>query len=192
MDRPCVYRASPGFIPLGHRYLPISTPNNPCGPLISSGVINSNNSCADNRLSIPPRSAGAVISRPFFVCRPDSRIRNSHSRCPASLRSLCSRHTCRQPALPHNQQPLANPFSRLLLPALHPVARALQQFAVALYPPAVVVILCRFPRRNFRIRQQYPRRHRLPRRLQPHAVHFCFQRGMPPFAPLGDLGNYVA
>ncbi|SUX24804.1 Uncharacterised protein [Cardiobacterium valvarum] len=65
-------------------------------PLISSGVINSNNSCVDNSLSISSRSAGAVISRPFFVCRPDSRIRNSHSRRPASLRLFCSRHTCRQ------------------------------------------------------------------------------------------------
>ena len=113
-------------------------PERPMRPLISSAVINSNNSCVDNRLSIPSRSAGAVISRPCF-----------------------------------------------LLPALHPVARALQQFEAALDPPAVVVILCRFPRRNFRIRQQYPRRHRLPRCLQPHAVHFSFQRGMPPFAPLG-------
>ena len=54
----------------------------------------------------------------------------------ASLHSLCSRHPRRQLYTIINVAACKS-FPRLLLPAPHTVARALQQFAIALDPPAV-------------------------------------------------------
>ena len=85
---------------------------------------------------------------------------------------------------PLSAQPLANPSPCSCCPP-HGSPRS-STVCSSLYPPAAVVILCRFPRRNSRIRQQYPRCHLLCR-LQPHTDYFGFQRGMPPFAPF-DIG----
>ena len=143
-------------------------------------VINSNNSCVDNSLSIPSRSTGASHA-PSSSVGPIA-ASETH-KADASLRSLCNRHTCRRlcatisaaacksfPPFPAASSPHGSPRSSTVCSSL--------------YPPAAVVILRRFSRRNSRIRQQYPRCHLLCR-LQPHTDYFGFQRGMPPFAPFG-------
>ena len=91
----------------------------------------------------------------------------------ASLHSLCSPPP--QAALHHYQR------SRLQILSPSPAASSPHGSPRSLtvrsnlYLLAAVVILCCFPRRNSRIRQQYPRCHLL-RRLQPHTDHFGFQR----------------